>query len=122
MLLDLAEEELRCVGSTRLRAEGPDQSTTRCGAIQLSFQYSPASRKLSVGILRSYDLPSRDRGGANSVQVTLFLIALVGSLRHLPPSPGTGGCFGMCTGLSLTISVIKWPMQSCCDFPLAKMP
>lgn len=74
MLLDLAEEELRCVGSTRLRAEGPDQSTTRCGAIQLSFQYSPASRKLSVGILRSYDLPSRDRGGANSVQVRLLLL------------------------------------------------
>ncbi|CAN8031565.1 unnamed protein product [Ixodes persulcatus] len=75
MLLDLAEEELRCVGATGLRGDvGPSESTTRCGALELTFNYSPASRKLTVGVLRAHDLPSRDRGGANSVQVRLLLL------------------------------------------------
>ncbi|XP_064484179.1 synaptotagmin-14-like [Ornithodoros turicata] len=63
MLLDLAVEELQCVGST-----------TRCGALEVGFSYSAATRKLTVAVLRAHDLPSKERGGANNVQVRLLLL------------------------------------------------
>ncbi|KAH7942178.1 hypothetical protein HPB49_021724 [Dermacentor silvarum] len=73
MLLDLAEEELRCVAeASGLRGPGPSEQTTRCGALELMFEYNESARKVMVTVLRAHDLPSRDRGGANSVQVALF--------------------------------------------------
>lgn len=75
MLLDLAEEELRCVAeASGLRGPGPSEQTTRCGALELMFEYNESARKVMVTVLRAHDLPSRDRGGANSVQVRLLLL------------------------------------------------
>ncbi|KAL3205419.1 hypothetical protein MRX96_011307 [Rhipicephalus microplus] len=75
MLLDLAEEELRCVAeASGLHGPGPSEQTTRCGALELMFEYDESARKVMVTVLRAHDLPSRDRGGANSVQVRLLLL------------------------------------------------
>ncbi|XP_075555578.1 synaptotagmin 14 [Dermacentor variabilis] len=75
MLLDLAEEELRCVAeASGLHGPGPSEQTTRCGALELMFEYNESARKVMVTVLRAHDLPSRDRGGANSVQVRLLLL------------------------------------------------
>lgn len=63
MLLDLAAEEIRCMGST-----------TRCGALEVEFSYNATARKLSIAVLQAHDLPSKERGGANNVQVRLLLL------------------------------------------------
>lgn len=47
---------------------------TRCGALEVKFSYDMSTRKLTVNVIQAQDLPSRDRGGANHVQVRILLL------------------------------------------------
>ena len=56
-LFDVADLELDGCGS-------------RCGALEVAFAYDYPTRKLTVQVFQARDVPSRDRGGASSAQVS----------------------------------------------------
>ncbi|XP_055943975.1 synaptotagmin-14-like [Argiope bruennichi] len=49
-------------------------SAVRCGSLEVGFAYDPPLRKMTVHVLQAQDLPDRDRGGSNHVQVRLLLL------------------------------------------------
>ena len=44
----------------------------RCGSLEVGFAYDPPLRKMTVHVLQAQDLPDRERGGSNHVQVSTF--------------------------------------------------
>ena len=45
-------------------------SSSRCGALEVAFAYDYPTRKLTAQVLQARDVPSRERGGASSAQVS----------------------------------------------------
>lgn len=53
---------------------GQDELVSTAGRIQVSASYAPTAEKLAVTVIRAEDVPSKQRGGAASVQVRLVLM------------------------------------------------
>lgn len=51
-----------------------DELLSNAGRIQVSASYAPTSEKLTVNIIRAEDVPTKQRGGASTVQVHLILL------------------------------------------------
>lgn len=47
---------------------------SKCGNLEAAIAYDAPTRKVTVRVLQARDLPARDRGGANNVQVRLLLL------------------------------------------------
>lgn len=74
---DLVEPDEHLFDVTDLQSrmeETEATSATRCGILETVFLYDKPSRKVAVTIVQAQDLPSRDRGGANHVQVRILLL------------------------------------------------
>ncbi|KAG8190482.1 hypothetical protein JTE90_006659 [Oedothorax gibbosus] len=50
------------------------RSAVRCGSLEVGFAYDPPLKKMTVHVLQAQDLPDRERGGSNHVQVRLLLL------------------------------------------------
>lgn len=53
---------------------GQDEFISMAGRLQVSATYAPTAEKLAVNVIRAEDIPSKQRGGASSVQVRLVLL------------------------------------------------
>ena len=47
---------------------------SKCGSIEATFSYDPAHNRMNVTVHQARDIPTKDRGGANSTQVRLLLL------------------------------------------------
>ncbi|KAI0237580.1 hypothetical protein LSAT2_011892 [Lamellibrachia satsuma] len=47
---------------------------SKCGSIEVTFSYDPARNRMNVTVHQARDIPTKDRGGANSTQVRLLLL------------------------------------------------
>ncbi|XP_064624060.1 synaptotagmin-14-like isoform X4 [Lineus longissimus] len=47
---------------------------SKCGQLEVSFQYMQDKNKMSINVIQAKDIPTKDRGGANSTQVRLLLL------------------------------------------------
>ena len=47
---------------------------SKCGSLEVSFVYNVAKQRMNVTVHRAQDIPSKERGGANSTQVRLILL------------------------------------------------
>lgn len=54
--------------------DGRDDVLSNAGRIQVSASYAPTSEKLTVNIVRAEDVPTKQRGGASTVQVRIVLL------------------------------------------------
>ena len=58
-----------------IRVQGPgEELVSTAGRLQISASYAPTADKLAVSILRAEDLPTKERGGASTVQVRVVLL------------------------------------------------
>lgn len=44
-------------------------SPVQCGAVEVSFDYEAAARKMTVHVIQARGVPHKDMGGANNTQV-----------------------------------------------------
>ncbi|XP_032238358.2 synaptotagmin-16 isoform X2 [Nematostella vectensis] len=51
-----------------------DEVLSTAGRIQISASYAPTAEKLSVTVVRAEDIPTKQRGGASSVQVRIVIL------------------------------------------------
>ncbi|KAK3715065.1 hypothetical protein QZH41_012134, partial [Actinostola sp. cb2023] len=51
-----------------------DEFLATAGRIQVSAGYAPTSEKLTINIIRAEDVPTKQRGGASTVQVRIVLL------------------------------------------------
>nr|XP_015907989.1 synaptotagmin-16 isoform X2 [Parasteatoda tepidariorum] len=54
--------------------EQETSSAVRCGSLEVGFAYDSPLKKMTVHVLQAQDLPDRERGGSNHVQVRLLLL------------------------------------------------
>ncbi|ELV13938.1 Synaptotagmin-16 [Tupaia chinensis] len=53
---------------------GVSEPISKCGDLDVTFEYRPASQKLIVTIVKAQGLPEKDRSGVNSWQVRVVLL------------------------------------------------
>ncbi|XP_035209293.1 synaptotagmin-14-like isoform X2 [Stegodyphus dumicola] len=69
------EDQIYDVNELHCNVEDHDTSSAvRCGSLEVGFAYDAPLRKMTVHVLQAQDLPDRDRGGSNHVQVRLLLL------------------------------------------------
>jgi synaptotagmin-14/16 len=54
---------------------------SKCGALEVTFDYDMGSGKMTVTVHQARDIPSKERGGASSTQVRLLLLPTK-KIRH----------------------------------------
>lgn len=54
--------------------DGREELISNAGRVQVSANYAPTSEKLTVNVIRAEDVPTKQRGGASTVQVHLILL------------------------------------------------
>ena len=47
---------------------------SKCGSIEATFSYDPARSRMNITVHQARDIPTKDRGGANSTQIRLLLL------------------------------------------------
>ncbi|KAG1681759.1 Synaptotagmin-16 [Nymphon striatum] len=47
---------------------------SKCGSLEVALVYDSPSRKMTIHVMQARDIPTKERGGANSVQVRLLLL------------------------------------------------
>uniref|UniRef100_T1J0L6 C2 domain-containing protein n=1 Tax=Strigamia maritima TaxID=126957 RepID=T1J0L6_STRMM len=53
---------------------GDQPLISKCGNLEAAFAYDAPTRKVTIRVLQARDIPTKDRGGANNVQVRLLLL------------------------------------------------
>ncbi|XP_020891978.1 synaptotagmin-16 isoform X2 [Exaiptasia diaphana] len=64
----------RAISAYGEAVDGRDELISNAGRIQVSASYAPTSEKLTVNIIRAEDVPTKQRGGASTVQVHIILL------------------------------------------------
>ncbi|XP_054724786.1 synaptotagmin-14-like [Uloborus diversus] len=69
------EDQIYDVAEHHCNIEDHDTSSAvRCGSLEVGFAYDAPLRKMTIHVLQAQDLPDRERGGSNHVQVRLLLL------------------------------------------------
>eukprot|EP00106_Octopus_bimaculoides_P023085 XP_014790527.1 PREDICTED: synaptotagmin-14-like [Octopus bimaculoides] len=67
---------------------------SKCGSLEVTFLYSPEENTMKITILQAQEIPSKDRGGANSAQVRILLLPTKKQRFKTKIKPGDNPEFG----------------------------
>ncbi|RWS11654.1 Synaptotagmin-14-like protein, partial [Dinothrombium tinctorium] len=66
---------LSSASSSKPETSGATESQViKCGSLEVSHAFDAPTKKLVISVIRAQELPAKDRGGANQVQVRLVLL------------------------------------------------